>query len=109
MSAVFRTTAVSARLILRRMRIMPLILTVDEYETIRLIDLEGLTQEQCAAQMAIARTTVQGIYNEARKLAQSLVYGKILWIEGGEYGSVTGWQRMRRRRLPQTQMPQGYD
>lgn len=61
-------------------------LTVDEYETIRLIDLEGFTQEECAKQMNVARTTVQGIYIEARrKVADSLVNAKILKIEGGAY------------------------
>jgi Predicted DNA-binding proteins len=63
-----------------------IIMSVDEYETIRLIDLDGFTQEQCAEQMDISRTTVQGIYDSARKkLAQSLVSGIILIIEGGEY------------------------
>lgn len=61
-------------------------MTVDEYETVRLIDLQDLTQEECAQQMNIARTTVQGIYYKARKkIAESLVNGKMLWIEGGEY------------------------
>ena len=63
-----------------------IIMTVDEYETIRLIDLEGLNQEECAKQMNVARTTVQGIYNDARKkIAEFLVNGKKLRIEGGEY------------------------
>lgn len=61
-------------------------MAIDEYETIRLIDLQGFTQEEAATQMSIARTTVQGIYNDARKkLADALVNGKVLIIEGGDY------------------------
>lgn len=79
-------------------------MTVDEYEAIRLIDLDGFTQEECAAQMNISRTTVQGMYDSARKkLAESLVRGKVLSIEGGEYRLCDGQGRgcgagCRRRR-----------
>jgi len=61
-------------------------ITVDEYETIRLIDYLGYNQESCAAQMGVARTTVQAVYNEARKkIATALVEGKSLNVEGGDY------------------------
>lgn len=63
-----------------------MVMTVDEYETVRLIDLEGMTQEECGEQMDVARSTVQNIYAEARrKLAESLVNGKTIVIDGGEY------------------------
>ena len=63
-----------------------LIMTVEEYETIRLMDFEGLNQQQCADSMAVARSTVQRIYDGARKkIADSLVNGKILKIESGDY------------------------
>ena len=59
-------------------------MTVDEYETLRLLDDEGLTQESCAAKMNIARTTVTAIYDSARKkVADALVHGKRLLITGG--------------------------
>jgi predicted DNA-binding protein (UPF0251 family) len=62
------------------------VMRVDEYETIRLIDWMGFTQEECAVQMHVARTTVQGIYNNARKkLADVLVNAKTMAIAGGDY------------------------
>jgi len=61
-------------------------LTVEEYETIRLMDLEGLNQEEAANLMGVARSTIQRIYDGARKkMADSLVNGKVLKIEGGDY------------------------
>ena len=62
------------------------ILSTDEYEAIRLVDFEKKTHEQCALQMDISRTTVTEIYERARfKLADSIVNGKRLVIEGGSY------------------------
>lgn len=63
-----------------------ILMSVEEYETIRLIDLERLTQEECSERMQAARTTIQRIYAIARvKVAESLVNGCILKIEGGDY------------------------
>ena len=61
-------------------------MTLDEYEAIRLIDLKSFTQEECAASMGVARTTVQAVYDSARyKLAQCLCNGWELKVAGGNY------------------------
>ena len=62
------------------------VLTLDEFEVIRLVDLEKQTHEQCAKQMDISRTTVTEICESARqKIADCLVNGKKLIISGGNY------------------------
>ena len=62
------------------------LMTVDEFEALRLLDNEGLTQEACASRMNIARTTVTAIYDSARKkVADALVNGKRLLITGGHF------------------------
>ncbi|MCR4678773.1 MAG: DUF134 domain-containing protein [Lachnospiraceae bacterium] len=61
-----------------------IVLSLDEYEVIRMVDLRGVTHEQCAAHMGISRTTVTEIYEGARrKIADMIVNGKSLHIEGG--------------------------
>ena len=60
------------------------LLSIDEYEALRLLDGEGMTQEECASSMNIARTTVTAIYDSARKkIADMMVNGKRLLIAGG--------------------------
>jgi len=63
-----------------------IIMSIDEYETIRLIDESNYNQAECALEMGIGRTTAQRIYGNARrKIALCIVYGKILQLEGGDY------------------------
>lgn len=60
------------------------ILSVDEFEVIRLIDLMHMNQDEASKKMNVARSTVTSIYERARtKLADTLVNGKRLLIEGG--------------------------
>jgi len=61
-------------------------LSVEEAEAIRLKDLEGLEQEECARRMSVSRTTFARVLNSARqKMADVLLNGKALRIEGGNF------------------------
>ena len=75
-----------------------ILLRLEEYEALRLIDLEGWTQQQCAEQMGVGRTTVTAIYDQARrKMAEALVLQKNLLLSGGKYAVCGAGTRECRR------------
>ena len=62
------------------------ILTVDEFESIRLADIEGMYQDEAAKEMDVSRQTFGNIVKSAhRKIADALVKGKAIKIKGGVY------------------------
>lgn len=72
-------------------------LLYDEYEAIRLLDYEGMNQDQAAVQMNVSRPTMTRIYEKARKtIAQALVEGKMIVIEGGNVQFEKQWFRCKR-------------
>jgi len=61
-------------------------LTVEELEALRLKEIEGLNQQDCAVKMGVSRPTFQRILAAARrKTAEALITGKALRISGGSY------------------------
>jgi len=63
-----------------------IIITVDEFEAIRLKDLEGMEQEAAAKKMNISQPTFFRLLDSARnKIADAMVNGKAIRIEGGIY------------------------
>jgi predicted DNA-binding protein (UPF0251 family) len=61
-------------------------MTIEELEVIRLIDLLQLEQTESAEKMGVSRATIQRILSSARKkIADSLINGKKIVIEGGDY------------------------
>jgi len=61
-------------------------LSIEEAEAIRLKDIEGLEQEKCAEKMNVSRTTFSRMLDSARqKMADALLNGKAIRIEGGNY------------------------
>ncbi|MCR5778021.1 MAG: DUF134 domain-containing protein [Lachnospiraceae bacterium] len=62
------------------------LLMLDELETIRMIDYDKKTQEECAAAMGVSRATVTSIYENARyKIADAILNGKRIRMTGGCY------------------------
>jgi predicted DNA-binding protein (UPF0251 family) len=72
-------------------------LKYEEYESIRLVNYEMLSQDDAAKQMIISRPTFTRIYNKALKIiAKSFVEGKAIEIEGGDYQFDKEWYRCKK-------------
>ena len=68
------------------MELEEVILAVDEFEAVRLKDLEGLEQEDCAKKMNISQPTFHRLVLSARKkIADAIINGKAIRIEGGNF------------------------
>ena len=62
------------------------VLLVEEFEAVRLKDLEGLEQGECAKKMGISQPTFHRLVLSARKkIADAIVKGKAIRICGGNY------------------------
>ncbi len=73
------------------------VLTLEEVETIRLKDIEDLHQEECARRMGVSRATFHKILKTARrKVADALMNGKAIQVEGGVFALPGGRFRCRR-------------
>ncbi|MCH3965961.1 MAG: DUF134 domain-containing protein [Clostridium sp.] len=69
-----------------RCKIEEMVLKVEELEAMRLKDIEGLNQEECAKKMQVSRQTFQNIIDNARKkVAVALTEGNAIRINGGNY------------------------
>jgi predicted DNA-binding protein (UPF0251 family) len=62
------------------------VLTVDEYEALRLSDIKGLSQDDAAGKMGISQPTFYRLLSSARrKVSQAIINGKAIRIQGGDY------------------------
>jgi predicted DNA-binding protein (UPF0251 family) len=72
-------------------------LKLEEYESIRLVNYDGLAQDVAARMMNISRPTFTRIYNKAlNQIAISLVEGKNIEFEGGDYVLDREWYRCKK-------------
>jgi predicted DNA-binding protein (UPF0251 family) len=70
------------------------ILCLEEYEAIRLLDYQNLTQEEAAVFMDVSRPTLTRIYEEARnKVATAFVEGRDLIFKGGDFYFEKNWYK----------------
>ena len=73
------------------------VIKMEEYESVKLIDYDSLSHDQAAEQMNVSRPTFTRIYNSALKsIARAFVEGRSIEIEGGCYEFDSDWYRCRK-------------
>lgn len=79
-----------------RCKVSSIQLTLEEYESIRLVNYEMLQQKEAAVLMNVSRPTLTRIYNKALKtITKAFVEGKAIDIEGGNYEFDKEWYRCK--------------
>ena len=73
------------------------IMQYDEYETLKLVVYDDLSQDAAADNMEVSRPTLTRIYNSAlKKMAQAFVEGKSIIIKGGDFEFENDWYKCKR-------------
>ena len=74
-----------------------IVLQNDEYETIKLVIYDNLSQDVAAERMEVSRPTLTRIYNSAlSKIAIAFIEGKSILIEGGNFEFDKDWYRCKK-------------
>jgi uncharacterized protein len=74
-----------------------IIIQFDEFEAIKLVNYDGLQQDEAASFMEVSRPTLTRIYNSAlKKIALAFVEGKLIFIEGGNFEFEKNWYKCKK-------------
>jgi predicted DNA-binding protein (UPF0251 family) len=73
------------------------IMQYEEYETVKLVIYDNLSQDAAAERMEVSRPTLTRIYNSAlKKIGQAFVEGKSIIIKGGDFEFEKDWYKCKR-------------
>jgi predicted DNA-binding protein (UPF0251 family) len=75
----------------------PIIMQYEEYETVKLVIYDELSQDIAADRMEVSRPTLTRIYNSAlKKIGQAFVEGKSIIIDGGNFEFDKDWYKCKK-------------
>lgn len=73
------------------------IIQFDEYESLKLLNYDNLSQDEAAEKMNVSRPTLTRIYNSAlKKLTQAFVEGTTIYIKGGNIEFDKDWYKCKK-------------